>query len=282
MPTERIVTLRLIVLWVGACLFAFLSFGVFFRGLLDAWLHTEEFSYGIMIPPLTGYLLWTRREALRSFEVQSWPLGLVIAATGCALQIEASLSGTLLISGFALVLTLSGVTGFLWGKRHLSVAAGPLALLILMVPLPSYVLGAVTWHLQSIATTVSGAALTLLRVPVYQDGNLLTLPNYVLEVKQACSGSRSVFALIALSCVLGLSTRKGPWLRIVLVLVAPILATGTNVIRIVGTGLIAREWGSFAANESLHIVWGVAAFLMAVMGLLVIHRLLGGTTCKSA
>ena len=38
---------------------------------------------------------------------------------------------------------------------------------------------------------------------LYQEGNLLNLPNYVLEVREACSGSRSIFALIALALILG-------------------------------------------------------------------------------
>ena len=63
-------------------------------------------------------------------------------------------------------------------------------------------------------------------------------------------------------------------MRIALVLAAPILAVATNVIRIVGTGLLAWRFGSVAANESLHTVWGVVIFLMAVAGLVAFQRFL--------
>jgi len=53
-----------------------------------------------------------------------------------------------------------------------------------------------------------------------------------------------------------------------------VLALGTNIVRIVGTGLVARQWGELAANESLHAVWGIIVFIIAVMGLLGFQRFL--------
>lgn len=246
------------------------SFGVLFQN----WIHNEEFSYGLLIPPIAAYLIWKRSDRLKAAAISSWTPGFLLAAIGCGLQVLASRSGTLLLSGFALVGLLIGMTGFLWGPKILRICLGPLALLILMVPLPSYVVGEVAWNLQSVASTVSAGFLEFLGVPVYQDGNLLRLPNYVLEVKQACSGSRSILALVALAVVIGLSAREKWWRRSALVLAAPILAIGANVIRIVGTGLIAQRWGNLAANESLHASWGVAVFLLGVLGLLGIHNLL--------
>src|SRR5271166_2569116 len=240
-----------------------LSFGVFFRMLFQNWIHNEEFSYGLLIPPIVAYLLWKRKDRLSTALVSSWTPGFLITGIGCGLQILATRSGTLLLSGIALVTLLIGITGFLWGLDILKICAGPLVLLILMVPLPSYTVGEVSWYLQLMASTVSGNILERLGVPVYQDGNLLRLPNYVLEVKQACSGSRSILSLVALAFVIGLSGEEKWWKRVVLLLTAPVLAIVVNVIRIVGTGLIARQWGNLAANELLHSGWGVAVFLLS-------------------
>jgi exosortase len=177
---------------------------------------------------------------------------------------------------------LIGITGFLWGLDILKICAGPLALLILMVPLPSYAVGQVTWYLQLMASTVSANILQRLGVPVFQEGNLLRLPNYVLEVKQACSGSNSILSLVALALVIGLNGEQKWWKRALLVLAAPVLAIAANVMRIVGTGLIARQWGNLAANDSLHAGWGVAVFLLGVLGLLGIQNLLRNRECALA
>jgi exosortase len=259
-----------------------LSFGGFFRILFKDWIHDEQFSYGVLIPPIVCYLIWKRKNELSAALPSWWTQGFLMTGIGCGVQIVASRSGTLLLSGIAFVTVLIGITGFLWGQDILKICAGPLLLLILMVPLPSYAVGQVTWYLQSMASTVSGSILGRLGVPVFQDGNLLRLPNYILEVKQACSGSNSILSLVALALVIGLSGGEKWWKRTVLVLAAPILAIAANVVRIVGTGLIARQWGNLAANESLHAGWGVTVFLLGVLGLLGIRGLLRKKECELA
>jgi len=77
----------------------------------------------------------------------------------------------------------------------------------------------------------------------------------VLEVKQACSGSRSIFALLALAVILGFSIERKWWARI------PIGGGGSLVSRRRKYRenrwhcLIAKEWGALAASESLHTTW---------------------------
>ena len=263
-----------LLLWLGLCVAFLVQYTGFIRELLDAWLSDAEFSYGIIIPAIVAYLIWSRRDRLREAPKRAWIPALVLVVIGCALQLLASVSGTLVLSGLAFVISLMGITGFLWGPRPLRIVIVPLAFLLLMVPLPSYLLGELTWYLQVAASTISGAVLGALGVPVYQDGNLLKLPNYVLEVKEACSGSRSIFALLAMALLLGLTMEKKWRVRIPLVLAAPLLAIVANVIRIVGTGLLAWQFGGVAANESLHTAWGVVVFLIAVTGLLAFERLL--------
>jgi exosortase len=261
-------------LWISVWVGIPLTFAGFLTALVTNWLGEPEFSYGIAIPIITAYLLWARRAQLRKPRIAGSSAGLAIVLFGCGLYVLGSLSGTLLLSGVALVLTILGVVLYVCGASYLRVVALPVALLILMVPVPSYTVGQVSWYLQKGASTISSAVLRFLSVPVYQDGNLLNLPNYVLEVKQACSGSRSIFALLALALILGFSIERKWWARILLVAAAPLLAVGANIVRIVGTGLIARQWGALAASESLHTTWGIVVFVIAVMGLLGFQRFL--------
>jgi exosortase len=259
-----------------------LQYFAFFKTLLTTWLRDPQFSYGILIPGIVAYLIWRRRSRLATVEKQVWNPGLSIVLAGCALQVLASRSGSLLISGAALALSLAGAVGYLWGKHYMRIVALPLAFLMLMVPLPSYVIGGVTWDLQVAASTISAFFLSWLGVPVYQDGNLLRLPNYTLEVQEACSGSRSICALLAMALVLGMSLEKKWRIRIALIMAAPLLAIMANVIRIAGTGLLAWRFGELAANESLHSIWGMVVFMAAAGGLLGFHRLLQWATIEYA
>jgi len=273
---------------IGAlCTILVLVWCLIFKGSLasdlDAWLHDEEYSFGLIVPLLGAYLIWGRRKGISAVPKPPWSTGIFVVLLGCGLQVLASRSGSLVVSGIALILTLIGVTGFIWGKQVLRIVAAPLASLILMVPLPSYVMGELSWHLQSIGSTVSGGVLRSLGVPVFQDGNVLRLSNYVLEVKQACSGFHSIFALLVLSCGIALSTQSRLYIKVLPVLAAPFLALGANVLRIVGTGLIANQWGSLATNKLLHEGLGIAVFLITVVGLLGTRTLaLKCGTCRSA
>jgi exosortase len=269
-------------LWILAAISAVLPFAHFLKSLTGTWFRDPEFSYGILIPLIVTYLVWKRRSQLKETGATGWPIGFWIVIAGCGIQILGSQSGSFLLSGVALTCTIIGAIGFLWGLASLRVVAGPLTLLILMVPLPSYMVGGLSWYLQAVASTASAATLRFLGVPIFQDGNLLRLSNYVLEVKQACSGSRSIFALLAMACVLGISTERKSGIRVLLVGAAPILAVGANVIRIVVTGLIAWQWGDFAAEESLHAAWGVLVFVIALFGLLGFQRILQWATHENA
>jgi exosortase len=260
--------------WLIAGTALMVPFVPFLVNLWKAWGSDPEFSHGILMPFIVGYIVWTRREQLSDQRSPGGFLGLGVLSAGCGLLVLSSLSGTLIMSGIGFALAVLGTGVYLWGPRCFRVAAGPIGLLMLMVPLPSYVMGELSWRLQTMASTISSSILRIFGVPVFQDGNILNIGTYVLEVKQACSGSRSVFALFALALVLGIGSGRAWWTRFLLVVAAPVLAVGANVMRIVGTGFIAKTFGSLAANESLHLAWGIAVFVVAVSGLLAFHKYL--------
>jgi exosortase len=273
---------RVVSIALGAVLTALflLSFTPFMKVLAETWISDTEFSYGMLIPVIVVYLIWRRRD---EFELKGAPripsfLSFVLVVAGCALQIVASLNGTLLISGAAFSVTLIGIFGFLCGRHCLKVLAMPLSFLVLMVPLPSYVLGTIGWNLQMKASSISSAILEFVGVPVYQEGVLLRLPNYALEVKQACSGLRSIFALLTLALVIGLVTEKKWRARILLIVITPILALGANIVRIVTTGFLAWHFGGLALDEWLHTILGIGVFLATVLALLGFQKILRWAT----
>jgi exosortase len=245
-----------------------------FANLITVWVGDAELSYGALIPPVVAFLIWSRRDQLRKATESGWNFGLLITLVGCVLLIMANLSSNLLLGSLALTASAIGLIGFVWGKEKLRITAAPLSLLILMAPIPSYLLGELSWYLKVASSAVSSGVLRVLGIAVYQDGNLLRLPHYILEVREACSGTRSVFALIALSAILGVGSDLKLWKKIALLASAPILALVGNIIRIVGTGLLAVHFESLVANESLHLAWGIAVFCGMVTMLLCFVSLL--------
>lgn len=256
-----------------AMVFVCAPFYRFFIAAAREWFQSEVFSYGILIPVLAGYFLWQKWPRISQLPVLPWNAGIGLVALGYGILLMGEMSGLLLVSGAALILVLLGTTGSLWGWKQLRQVAIPVAFLIFMVPWPPYVLGSLSWRLQAYASVLSASILEGVGVPVFQDGNLLYLPNYVMAVKEACSGTRSLFALLALAASLGILTERSWAIRILLVLSAPLMALLANVVRIVGTGLVAISFGREAAEGTLHTMWGMVVFLLGAAGLVAIQRI---------
>ena len=103
-------------------------------------------------------------------------------------------------------------------------------------------------------------------IPVFQDGNIIHLANSSLGVAEACSGLRSISSLSVLALVLGylLDARLGA--RAILFLLAIPTAISVNVLRIVGTALVA-ERNLQLAEGFYHTFSGWLVFLVGFGGL---------------
>src|ERR1700730_11078651 len=91
------------------------DYGGFLRDVCLAWVNDPESAYGLLVPFIVGYLVWLRRGRLAQVERASCLGGLALVVAGCCLQTIASVSGSLVLSGLAFVMSVSGIVGFLCG-----------------------------------------------------------------------------------------------------------------------------------------------------------------------
>ncbi|MGH3114222.1 MAG: exosortase/archaeosortase family protein, partial [Gaiellaceae bacterium] len=87
---------------------------------------------------------------------------------------------------------------FAWGFGQLRRWWLPAALLALSIPIPALVTNALALPLQFKASSMGAALLDWRHVPVRLAGNVIQLPGRQLFVTEACSGLRSLTALLAL------------------------------------------------------------------------------------
>ena len=97
------------ILTLAAILVTILAFGDTLLELVHRWSHQEEYSHAFLIPVVTAWLLWTRREALNASRGQpSWTgPGLVLVAL--AIHITGELSAIFILSQIAFVVALIGI-----------------------------------------------------------------------------------------------------------------------------------------------------------------------------
>jgi exosortase D (VPLPA-CTERM-specific) len=150
----------------------------------------------------------------------------------------------------------------------------PWAFLFLMIPIPALLINRVTFPLQLVAAKWSAGLLDLFGVPVFLEGNLLSLASKQLNVNEACSGIRSLLTLITLAIIYGYLLESRKWVRVVLVCAVIPIAVAANSVRIFGTGLLIQYHYDDLAEGFYHSVTGTVIFAVALIMLFAFHRLI--------
>lgn len=254
------------------------------------WWVDENYSHGLLIPFIIGYILWSERERLARATVRPrllWGGACVVLAV---LMLWAGTAGAeLFMQRTSLVVMLAGITIYFWGWHILRLALVPLLLLALAIPIPAIIFNQIAFPLQLFASRCAVWAMRALDIPVLRQGNVIELMplnstvTKKLEVVEACSGIRSLMTLLTLAVVFAYFThprdpdkqgggtlaalkRYGTWRSAILVLSAVPIAIITNAGRVSGTGILARYYGTEVADGFFHEFSGwvvyIAAFLL--------------------
>ena len=241
------------------------------KNLVLQWWSNPDYSHGFLVPLFSAYVLWHQRERWMKCEIRPSNFGLLVMLGAIGLFLLGSLGAELFTSRFSLLVLLAGMILFLAGWRFLRAVFFPLAFLIFMIPLPTIIYNQLTFPLQLLASRFATFLLDLVHVPVLRDGNILVLSNYSLEVVEACSGIRSLMALISLAVIYVYFLEPRRWVQIVLVALMVPIAIVTNAIRIMGAGMLAHRFGPAAAEGFLHEFSGWVIFLVSLLLLFAVH-----------
>ncbi len=165
----------------------------------------------------------------------------------------------------SLVALMGSAVLFLLGWRWLGAAAFPIALLLLAIPLPYLIYYTLTSPMQALAAKIAVIGLKVTGIPVVAQGNMLHLPeNLSLEVAEACSGIRSLYAFLALGALIAYFTPL-PLLGRILVFLATIpLSVLANSFRVWASSLGAYLVGPEVTKGIVHELFGLLVFVTAL------------------
>ena len=287
-----------------SCALAF-AYATVLQKLGNDWWNDENYSHGLLIPVIIGYILWSQRERFTQTVRSSNPL-FGVAAVGLALlALWAGTAGAeLFIQRLSLVLMLAGVVVYFSGFRLLQLLVVPLFLLLLSIPIPSIIFNKIAFPLQLFASRCAVWSMGLFDIPVLRHGNVIELmplgarETKRLEVVEACSGIRSLMTLVTLAVVFAYFTHPrddgsagGPnegrpsglvsriktygfWRSTILVLSAVPIAIFTNALRVSGTGVLAHYYGTQIADGFFHSFSGWVIYIVAFVMLFAVGILL--------
>ena len=167
--------------------------------LVEQWITNDTYSFGVLVPPISAYLVWLQRKRLQQLPVAPEPLiGAALVAACAALLVTGRIVGVIGIQEVAMVITLPSMIWLLLGRRYVFALWFPLLYLLLMLPIWEILTDRFHYRFQLFSAGLSERLLSVIDVPVHRHDNYLELPNITLEVASVCSGVNFLIAVIAI------------------------------------------------------------------------------------
>lgn len=236
--------------------------------LVQDWWSNPEAGHGLLLAPLALWLAW--RRGLRSDRVARVGWGAAILVAAVLLRYVSGLAAEVFTMRVSMVMALAGLVVFAWGWRQLLAWWLPFTLIFLSIPWPALVTNALALPLQFQASKMGAALLRSRDIPVLLSGNVINLPGHRLFVTEACSGLRSLTALLALGVLVGGLWLRTPVARILVLLLAIPVAIVINAVRVFFTGFLVFFVDPKLGDGFMHLTEGWLLFIVAfgILGLL--------------
>jgi exosortase len=250
------------------------------RDLGRVWAEIPYYSYGFLVPVFAAYLVWDARRTLH-LDAAWRPGALALVAAGLVVLGLGVATASLMLRALSLPLVGAGLARALLEGPAFRTVVFPIAFLAFMAPLPEGTLPALSLPLQQLAAWTTEHALRALGIPVHRDGLLLYLDRVILHVSEACNGLRFLLAMAVLGVAFAWATQRHAGHRVVVVAAAIVLAIVANLVRVIGTGVLAELLGPEAAAGMFHVVYGKVVYA-AVLGPFLLALLLLGRRRRQA
>lgn len=262
------------------------AFSITLVDLVGYCLREDLFSYILLIPFVTGFLISCCRDELEMTHTPARGLATGLGALAGLFLMFSFFTGDSEIHVLALR-TLAFVFGWItiafWtlGGRFMRGIAFPAAFLLFMTPLPPELVESIERGLQHASAEFSSWLFPLADIPFFRTALTFQLPNITIEVAPECSGIRSTLVLFITSLVAGKLLLDKPWHRAVLTLLVIPLGIFRNAFRIVTLGWLCTHYGPDMIHSPIHHRGGPVFFaisLLPLLAMLVIFRKLGNHT----
>lgn len=255
---------------MGACLVTALLFvyAPVLHAMVLQWWNISFYSYAFLIPVVSAYLVWIRRDRVLAIVPQPhYGSGSVLLTLGLLVLAIGQTGGINALQQISLLITLPGMILFLFGKSVLKALLLPITFLLFMIPIWEVVTDPLHVPFQAFSANLGVVLLRVVGIPVFQDGVFIHLPNITLEVARACSGVNYLIAVLATSIPLATIVLTDVRKRILLVMLAMIISVFANSLRVALIGVLAYYDLSGDLHGPYHVLHGVFVSLIGYIAI---------------
>ena len=250
----------------GIATYLVLIVGIFlttFTNLASQW-QRDDFSYCYLVPFIIIYLVWGKKDQLVSgVSLPSWK-GMTIIGLGIIFFWLGELGGEYFTLYLSFWLIVVGLCWLHMGWEKLKVILFPLVLILTMFPPPNFIYQKISVTLKLASSQLGVAAMQLLGMSAYREGNIIDLGFTQLQVVDACSGLRYLFPLMVLGVLLAYFYKEALWKKIVLIISTIPITIVVNGLRIASVGILYPVFGAKVAEGFFHDFSGWFIFMVSL------------------
>src|SRR5262245_58569612 len=266
--------------WVGAAplllSLAVLYIPTYWEFAREVWTQ-DEHAHEPLVLAIAFWLAW----AARSFIVFAPSagtriLGSLSLAFGLMAYVVGRTQDILLLEIGSQIPVFLGIVLLIWGWGGLMALWFPLLYLLFMLPLPSFIVDALTSPLKQQVSVIAENILHAVGYPIARSGVVLSIGPYELLVADACSGLHSLISMSAMGLLYIYLTGHESRVRNA-ILIAAVLPIGflANVMRVIVLVLVTYHFGDEAGQGFIHNSAGIVLFVVGLLILFFFYSALG-------
>jgi exosortase len=227
----------------------------------------ESGAHGIIVLVTGIWLIARRLDEIAAMAVPGNPLiTAALLVVALPLYVAGRAFEYISIEAAALLLAMVAVMQQYWGERVALMLWFPIFYLGFVVPLPGWLLDAITLPLKEYVSELVTGALAQLGYPVGRLGVTIYIASYQLLVEDACAGLNSLISLSAIGLFyVYLMRGSNPLYSLILLGMVLPIAIAANCVRVAGLVLITYYLGNAAAQGYLHNFAGMVTFVSALL-----------------
>jgi exosortase len=254
---------------LGAVLVA--AFWPILVGMYGSWFDERSYmEHGILVIPAAAYMAWAKRDKLAAVPLHPSFWGLALLAWGALQALLGALGQWVFVSRTAFLISFVGSIALVYGVQMIKELVYPLCTLVLMIAPPNFVFENLTLRLQMLASALGAGALEALGYSVLREGNILEMVGIKLSVEEACSGIRSLVAILFMCVLYNYFFVEKKSMRVWILLFAIPIAILGNAVRIVATG-VAGQYNHAWVSGATHEAFGYVSVVVAAFGCIGVH-----------
>lgn len=228
------------------------------------WINMEEYGHGFMLPLITLFLIWQKKDILETMEFTGSWYGFMLAIVAVTVYVLGELSGLVTLVQYSMVLFIFALVLSILGLRAFKVIFVPLCILLFMIPLPNIVFNNLSAYLQLVSSEIGVFVIRLFGISVFLEGNIIDLGTYQLQVVEACNGLRYLFPLMTLSFIAAYFFKGSFWKKAIIFLSSIPITVFMNSFRIGVIGVLVEHYGIGMAEGFLHDFEGWVVFMACI------------------